>query len=74
MKPASHHCHCLKGHLLLVTHKKNWGQGFILLLPQAAVLPGSDAGSDGAASLFTNFISICLMSNFELIVRVKIKF
>ena len=25
---------------------KNWGQGFILLLPQTAALPGSDAGSD----------------------------
>ena len=23
-----------------------WGRGFILLLPQAAALPGSDAGSD----------------------------
>ena len=27
-------------------HKQDWGRGFILLLPQAAVLLGSDAGSD----------------------------
>ena len=28
-------------------HKQDWGRGFILLLlPQTAVLPGSDAGSD----------------------------
>ena len=26
--------------------KQEWGRGFILLLPQAAVLPESDAGSD----------------------------
>ena len=30
----------------LVRHKQDWGQGFILLLPQAAVLPRSDAGSN----------------------------
>ena len=26
---------------------QDWGRGFILLLPQAAVLSGSDAGIDG---------------------------
>ena len=36
------HCHCLKGHPLQVRHKQGWGQGFILLLPQAVVLPRSD--------------------------------
>ena len=40
----------LQGHPLLVRHKQDWGRGFILLLPQAAVLPGSDAGSDGVES------------------------
>ena len=39
-------CHCLKGHPLQVRHKQDWGQGFILLLTQTAVLPGSDGGSD----------------------------
>ena len=37
---------CLKRYPLQVRHKQYWGQGFILLLPQAAVLPESDAGSD----------------------------
>ena len=37
---------CLKGHQLQVRHKQDWGQGLIILLSQAAVLPGSDAGSD----------------------------
>ena len=35
-----------EGHPLQVRHKQDWGRGFILLLPQTAVLPGSDAGSD----------------------------
>ena len=35
-----------EGHPLQVRHKQNWGPGFILLLPQTAALPGSDAGSD----------------------------
>ena len=30
----------LEGHSLWVRYKKNWGRGFILLLHQAAVLPG----------------------------------
>ena len=34
-------------HPIQVKHKQNWGQGFIHLLPQATVHPGSDAGSDG---------------------------
>ena len=36
----------LKGYPLQVIHKQDWGQGFILLLPQTAALSGSDAGSD----------------------------
>ena len=27
-------------------HKQDWGQEFIFLLPQAAILPGSDTSSD----------------------------
>ena len=34
-----------EGHPLQVRHKQDWGRGFILLLPQTAVLPKSDAGS-----------------------------
>ena len=44
------HHHHLEEHLFHVRHKQDWGQGFILLLPQSAVLPGSDAGSDGVES------------------------
>ena len=33
-------------HPIQVRHETGLGRGFILLLPQAAVLPGSDAGSD----------------------------
>ena len=36
---------CLEGHLFWFRHKQNWGRGFILL-PQAAILPSLDAGSD----------------------------
>ena len=35
-----------EGHPLQARHKQNWDRGFILLLPQTAALPGSDAGSD----------------------------
>ena len=35
-----------EGYPLQARHKQNWGRGFILLLPQTAALPGSDAGSD----------------------------
>ena len=35
----------LKRYPLQVRHKQDWSRGFILLLPQTAVLPGSDAGS-----------------------------
>ena len=38
----------LERYPLQVRHKQDWGRGFILLLPQAAVLPESDAGSDVA--------------------------
>ena len=34
-----------EGYPLQVRHKQDWGRGFILLLPQAAALPGSDASS-----------------------------
>ena len=34
-----------EGYPLQVRHKQDWGRGFILLLPQAASLPKSDAGS-----------------------------
>ena len=34
-----------EGYPLQVRHKQDWGRGFILLLPQIAELPGSDAGS-----------------------------
>ena len=40
----------LKRCLLQVRHKQDWGRGFILLLPQAAVLRESDAGSDAIKS------------------------
>ena len=35
-----------EGHSLQARHKQDWGRGFILLLPQTAALPGSNAGSD----------------------------
>ena len=35
-----------EGYPLQVRHKLDWDRGFILLLPQAPVLPESDAGSD----------------------------
>ena len=34
-----------EGYPLQVRHKQDWGRGFILLLPQTAALPGSNAGS-----------------------------
>ena len=34
-----------EGYPLQVRYKQDWGRGFILLLPQAAELPESDAGS-----------------------------
>ena len=40
-------CCCLERHPLQDRQKQHWGRGFIFLQPQAAVLPGSDAGSDG---------------------------
>ena len=36
----------MEGHRLWVKHKQSLGQRFILVLPEAATLPGSDAGSD----------------------------
>ena len=35
----------LERYPLQVRHKQDWGRGFVLLLTQAAALPGSDAGS-----------------------------
>ena len=35
----------LERYPLQVKHKQDWGRGFILLLPQTAALPESDAGS-----------------------------
>ena len=34
-----------EGHPFQVRCKQDWGRGFILLLPQTAALPESDAGS-----------------------------
>ena len=34
-----------EGHPLQVRHKQDWSRGFILLLPQTAALPESDADS-----------------------------
>ena len=34
-----------EGYPLQVRHKQKWGRGFILLLPQTAAMPESDAGS-----------------------------
>ena len=42
-------CRRLGGHSLRVSHKQDWGRGFILLLPFTSpftVLFGSDNGSD----------------------------
>ena len=48
MLKLSYCCRCrlLEEHPLQVRHKQDWSRGFILLLPQAAALPRSDAGSD----------------------------
>ena len=45
-----------EGYPLQVRHKQNWGRGFILLLPQTAALPGSDAGS-GVIKPASSFVS-----------------
>ena len=46
--PVETLCSCcyLKRHPLQISHKQDWGQEFILLLPQDVVLPRSDAVSD----------------------------
>ena len=51
-------CH-LKGHPLWVSHKQDWGQGFILLLPQGTLVPESDAGSDGVKPALGFVIQNC---------------
>ena len=53
---------CLKRHPLQVRHKHDWSRGFILLLPQAAVLPGSDVGSDGVVPATSFVIQNCQTS------------
>ena len=43
-----HYCNnyaVIHSHRFQARHKQNWGRGFILLLPQTAALPESDAGS-----------------------------
>ena len=45
----------LEGDPLQVRHKQDWGRNFILLLPQAAVLLGSNAGSDVVKQLTNIF-------------------
>ena len=44
----------------------NWGQGFILLLPKATVLPGLDAGSDGVEPA----LSFCHSKPSDLVLHV----
>ena len=39
-----------------------WGQGFILLLPQTAALPGSDAGSDIVQPALSFVLQNCQIS------------
>ena len=46
----------LEGHPFLVSHNQDWGRGFNLLLPQAAVLPRSDAGRDGVEPTLNSVI------------------
>ena len=49
MDDQTAHCHHhrhLKKRPLQFRHKQDWGQELIILLPQADVLPGSDAGND----------------------------
>ena len=52
-----------EGYPLQVRQKQDWGQGFILLLPQNAALPESDAGSDviKPALSFVILFMLCLM-------------
>ena len=45
LKLASSSLLSFEGYPLQVTHKQDWGRGFILLLPQTAALPESDVGS-----------------------------
>ena len=55
----------LEGHPLQVRHKQGWRRGFILLLPQVAVLHESNADNDGVkpASSFViqNHQTLCSM-------------
>ena len=46
IRPSSSSSSSFEGYPLQVRHKQDWGRGFILLLPQTAALPESDAGSD----------------------------
>ena len=55
----------LEKYSLQVRHKQNWSRGLILLLPRAAVLPGSDAGNDvikpASSFVFQNRQALCSM-------------
>ena len=43
--------HHIEEHLLRDRHRVDWGREFILLVLQARVRPGSDAGSDNVESV-----------------------
>ena len=45
----------MEGHSLQARYKQDWGRGLILLLPQTAALPESDAGS-GVIKPASNFV------------------
>ena len=46
----------LEGHPLRIRHKQDWARGFILLQLQAAVMSGSNTGSDGVVPALVCFI------------------
>ena len=52
----------LKVHPLRVSHKQDPDRGFILLLPQAAVLRGSDSGGNDVESTSRFVIQSCQTS------------
>ena len=64
-------CRYLERHPLQVRHKQDWGRGFILLLPQTAAMPGSDAGSD---TLDSDHILYGLLSGSSDTRHVRLRF
>ena len=54
-----------EGYPLQARNKQDWGRGFILLLPQTAALPGSNAGSDvikpASSFIIQNRQTLCSM-------------